>query len=336
MSSAVIVGFGLVSPLGLGATEHAFYLRASVGAPPPPAFETADGRPVRARHCGFLGASLGMAERLSRMAEIAAHQALSPWEAASQAGPFALAFVAPRRAGILAADVAEARSHAARRCGASVVQTWVDAAGAFAALEQAGVWLSDGSASAVLLMGVDSFIHPDALAEDLEHGDSPWCPRRPPASEGAAALLLTRPERARALGLSGARVRGSGTAVGKGTDEDDAILDGAAMTALLRGLPARRIDLVAGQEKVDDLRQRDWHLARAREASRFAEEAEAVTLEDETGRLGAAAGVACAAFGVGALQHGIFRGLSPTAHLVAWAISRDGTRGAALVQGGVG
>jgi hypothetical protein len=361
MSNMVIVGCGLVSPLGLSVTEHAFYFCASVGAPPPPAFETADGERVEARHCGFLGAlgggagqafgrpgslsaPLSVAERLSRLSEIAAHQALHRWQAAGGAGQAALAFVAPCRAGVPATAVAEARSTVARLCRAPLAQTFSDAAGAFAALEEARGWLAADRAQAVLILGVDSFVCPEALAEDLERAESPFCPRRPPPSEGAAAVLLVRAEQARALGLAGARVHASGTAIGRGNDEDDAILDGAAMTALLRALPARRIDLVVGQEKVDDLRARDWYLARARAGSRapisaargaspirFADDVEAVTLEDETGRLGAAAGVASLAFGAGALEHRIFRDLPSEACLLAWAISRDGTRGVALI-----
>ncbi|XXT15153.1 hypothetical protein WME94_33375 [Sorangium sp. So ce429] len=347
----VIVGHGLVSPLGLSAAEHAFFVRASASAPVPPAFETADGKPVRARHCGFLGAALDMAERLSRMGEIAAHEALSPSEAAGGTGPLALAFVAPLRAGITPEAVVQTRSHLANRCRATLVQTWHDAAGAFAALEHARGWLSRGDVTAVLVVAVDSFMHADALRHDLSCSQSPFLPDRPTPGEGAAAVLLTRDDVCRAHALEGARVYGGGTALGRATDDDDVIIDGAAMTSLLCRLPERRIDLIVGQENVDELRARDWAIASARTArrgaggtgrpaptatagaGRFAEQLHAMTLEDHTGRLGAAAGVACLSFGVAALRHRIFRELSPTAHFVAWAISRDGTRGLALVEG---
>jgi len=378
---SVIVGQGLVSPLGLGATEHALFVRASVGAPPPPAFETEGGKRVRANHCGFLGAfggsaghtgialkttgaELEIAERLFRMVEIATHQALTPWEAAFGAGsftagsrvggsfaagspvggssstgspvggPLALAFVAPRRAGITSEAVAETCSRVAKHCQASLVQTWHDAAGAFDALKQASAWLSGGEAAAVLIAGVDSFAHPEALEEDLASAESAFCPSRPPPSEGAAAILVTRDDVCRAYALEGARVLECGTSMGHGNDDDDVILDGVAMTSLLRALPERQIEFVAGQEKVDDLRARDWAIASARMARRFAGELHAINLENETGRLGAAAGVASLSFGVAALRHGIYRALSPTAHFVVWAISRDGTRGLSLLQGG--
>jgi hypothetical protein len=332
----MIAGQGLVSPLGLGATEHALFVRASVGAQPPPAFETADGKRMRAKHCGFLGALLGslfITERLSRMAEIAAHQALAPWEAVAETGPVALAFVAPRRPGITPEAVAATRSRVAKRARASRVETWLDAAGAFAALEQACAWLAAGDVMAVLVLGVDSFAHPAALEDDLTCAESTFCPSRPPPAEGAAAVLLVREDACRAHALVGARVLGCGTAVGRGNDDDDVIQDGLAMTGLVHALPERRIDLVSGQAKVDDLRAQDWHIASARMARRFATELQAITLENETGRLGAAAGVASMAFGVAALRHGVFRDLAPTAHLVAWAISRDGTRGLTLLQG---
>ncbi len=337
----VIVGSGLVSPLGLGVAEHAFFLRASVGAPPPPGFETAEGERIDAWHCGFLGLSLPMADRLSRLVEIAARQALSPWEAAraatgAQGTPsIGLAFVGPRRAGIHERDASAARSSAARRAGAQIADTLPGAAGAFAALAQARSWLSSGRYSAVLIVGVDSFAHPDALAEEAERKESYWCPRSPPPSEGAAAVLIANSDD---VPLETRReapiVLGAATAMGRGNDEDDAILDGVAMTSVLRELPGRGFDLVVGQEKVDDLRARDFDIARARTASRFREGVEAATLEDETGRLGAAAGVAAIAYASGLLRHRIFPRVGPGACALAWAISADGTRGAALLQGG--
>ena len=351
MGNPIIAGAGLVTPLGLGAIEHAFYIRAAVAAPAPAGFETGDGERIDALHCGFLGATSPLPERLARLSELAAHQALAPWEAAGGAGGLALAFVAPSRpvgtpaiarpspvawespSAISDELSAQARERIARRTKASLVQTWTGAAGAFAAIAQARMWLDAGQAAAVLVIAADSYAGAEALEGFLERRDSPFCPRTPPAAEGAAALLLTSRERARALGLDGAEVLASATARGEGNDDDDAILDGRALTGLIEALPGGRIDLVSGQELTDDLRTRDWFLAYARTGHRFADPAALVSLEEEIGCMGAAAGVAALAYGAALLRHRSFPGLAGDATLLAWAISRDGTRGVAIARG---
>ena len=334
MADPIILGTGLITPLGLGVAEHAFYARASVAAPPPAAFEKKDGERIEVLHCGFLGASLAMGERLSRLAELALHQTLVSWSLAGGPSGVALAFIGPSRAGVDPAAVAAARDRAAKRVNATVVQTWTGAAGAFSALAQARVWLDGGEIPAVLVVAVDSYISVEALSDFLEREDSVFCPRTKPPAEGAAALLLTTRERARAFGLEGASVLATGTALGQGNDDDDAILDGRALTSLVESLPVARIDLVTGQELVDDLRTRDWFLAYARTGKKFVDPATLVTLEEETGRLGAAAGLAALVFGVGQLRHHIHPGCAPDATFLAWAISPDGTRGVALARGG--
>ena len=334
MLTPIIVGTGLVSPLGVGVVEHAFYFRAAVAAPPPAAFETEDGERIDAVHCGFLGAASPMVERLWRLAEIAIHEALAPWEAARGPGHLALAFVAPSRPAIDASAVAEVHALAARRARAALTGTWVGAAGAFAALAEVRTWLAEGRAPAVLLLAVDSHISAAALSDFFEREDSVFCARTPPPAEGAAALLFTTPESARALGLRGPRLVASGARMGQGHDDDEVILDGRALTSLVESMPAPPFALVTGQGLVDDLRTRDWCLAYARTGARFVQPATLVTLEEETGRLGAAAGAAALAFGVGVLQHGILEGLACDATCLAWAISGDGTRGTALLRGG--
>lgn len=333
MSDLSIASAGLVSPLGIGVAQHVFFARAGAFVPPPPAFETAGGERVDALHCGFLGARLAMAERLVRLVEIAAEEALARWEALAPAGRIAVALVAPRRAGIDEGALRAAEGALARRCRAPIALTWYGEASAFAALAQVRAWLDADAASAALLVGVDSFASTDGLAEDRRRAQSPFCPPALPPSEGAAAVMLARADRARALRAEAARVVFAGTAAGQGTDDDDEILDGAAMTGLLRALPPLRIALVVGQEHVDDLRAREWHLASARAAPRFMPELRAETLERDTGRLGSAAGVAQLAYGVGLLRHRAAREVPPDAAFLAWAVSRDGLRGAALLQG---
>lgn len=333
MMHAVIAGSGLVTPLALGVLAHVLYERASVAAPARPPFVDSRGRRVRVRCVGSLGAAMPMRERLTRLALAAAEEALAPWEAALPGRPAALAFVAPARPGIDDKDAGAVFATLAKRARAQGAQSWTGAAGAFAALAEACRWLEDGLAEAVLVVAVDSFVSPEALLHDRDRAESDFAPLRAAPGEGAAALLLIREDRIRALGLGGPRILTSRALRGVGTDDDDAILDGIAMTTLLRDLPPALIDLAVGQRGVDALRSRDWHLATARNARRFSEGLEAFTPEDDTGRLGAAAGLSAVVHAAGALEHRMFPTLKANASAVTWAISSDGTRGVALLEG---
>jgi hypothetical protein len=119
-------------------------------------------------------------------------------------------------------------------------------------------------------------------------------------------------------------------ALGRATDDDDEPIDGAAMTGLLRRMPARGpICGVFGQSTAGLLRLRDWQYAGARCADRFSPEVFDLCLEGQMGALGAAAGVANLAFAFAMFRHGAAPAPAP-APFVCWAISRDGTRGMAL------
>ena len=328
-----IASASLVSPAGLGLVEHAFFGRASVSLPAPQAFETEGGERVQALHCGFLGAALPMAERLSRLAEIAAHQALAPWEVFEPECRFGLLFVAPRRAGVDDACVEPLRAALVKRCRAPAIQVLSGAAGAFAALGIAERWLADGTAHAALIVAVDSMISTEALTEERRCAPSDFAPLPLPASEGAAAVLVVRHEDARARRVEGPRVLAAAIATGQGSDADDEIVDGLALTSLLRALPNKAFSLVVGQSYVDDLRTRDFQLAAARVARRFTDDVTNETVERLTGRLGAAAGVAQLAHGTALMRHGTVRGVRPDATCLAWAIGAEGLRGVALLEG---
>lgn len=327
-----IVAASLVSPAGQNLAEHAFFARAGVLGPTPQAFETHAGSRVDAMYCGFLGAELSIPERLERLATLSAQEALEPWDEVEPGARIGLILVSS--ASLVETDaIAPARHTLATRCRAPAVKTLVGAAGAFAALGLAARWLDEAIAQAVLVLGVDSHIAPEALTRDRLRSAGPFCALPLPASEGAAAVLVARPTDARARRLEAARMLGAGTARGQGHDDDDEIVDGVALTGLIRGFPDRRVELVVGQSYVDELRTREFQLASARTARRFAETLSNETLERHTGRLGAAVGVAQLAYGMAVLRHGTIRDVPFDATFLAWAIGSDGTRGAALVEG---
>jgi hypothetical protein len=144
------------------------------------------------------------------------------------------------------------------------------------------------------------------------------------------------PDEARRAGLGHdlGTIEGLAGADGRSTDEDDEPVDGTALCAVMRALPSRGpIVAVLGQGEVDELRHREWHLASARVADRFSPALTAASLERLTGRVGAAAGLMSVVHGLALCRHRAeapgHRGLP----WLAWAISPDGRRAAALAQG---
>ncbi|WP_437598299.1 hypothetical protein WMF28_36945 [Sorangium sp. So ce590] len=324
--SLSVLGLGLISPAGASARDHVFFPRAGAPPPPPSPFIGPDGRRIAARYCPWMRPSQADASRLLALARGAAAEALAALpEGAAAAVPRFLVTPAPRP-GLpeeALSEMARAFSPSARR--------FTGAAGAFAALAQVAELLASRAIDAALLVGVDAFAGLDALAERQRRPPSPWLLTPPPPSEGAGALLVASAEQASRWGAARlGEIVASRHAPGRATDEDDDPVDAAAMTALLRGLPAAGpIQAVFGQGRVDALRCREWQFTTARCSERFSASYFDRCLEVEVGELGAAAGVMSLACAFAAFRHGT---TPPDAgrSFVAWAISRDGTRGIAL------
>jgi hypothetical protein len=333
--SLAVVGAGLVSPGGITPRDHAFFLPPGVLAPGPSPFVKADHARIDVRYCSWLGARLPIAERLVRMAQAAVHEACSSCGDALEGQEVPLFVCASRpRPGLGEADhrtLVDALRLQLRARDASSV--W-GAAGAFAAVREARARIT-GGARAAMVVAADSHVHVDAVAEDTARAPSWWALERQPLSEGAAALLLTdvRIASQRRMPVLGIIVE-SQVARGTSTDDDDEIVDGAAMTTALRALPGTgKVEAIFGQYMLDNLRHREWIFAEARNAARFDPEYVNATIETRLGRLGAAAGLFNLTYGIAALHHDTMeRELAVGASLLAWAISRDGTRGIALVR----
>ncbi|WP_437619684.1 hypothetical protein [Sorangium sp. So ce1151] len=321
-----VLGLGLISPAGASARDHVFFLRAGAPPPPPSPFLGPDGRRIDARHCPWMKPRNADADRLLALARSAAAEALAALpRGAAAAVPLFLVTPAPRP------GLPEEALAGLARGLAPAAQRFTGAAGAFAALAQIAERFASRTIGAALLVGVDSFAGLDALAERQERPPSPWLLAPPPPSEGAGAVLLASPEQASRFGLAAlGEIVASRCVPGRATDEDDEPVDAAAMTALFQGLPASRpVQAVFGQGRVDALRCREWEWTAARSADRLASSYFGPCLEAEVGALGAAAGAMNLAYAFASFRHGA---APPDAAscFVAWAISRDGTRGIAL------
>ncbi|MEJ7732130.1 MAG: hypothetical protein WKG00_23330 [Polyangiaceae bacterium] len=120
---------------------------------------------------------------------------------------------------------------------------------------------------------------------------------------------------------------------GSGSDHDEAIVDGQAMTALLERVapPApMRVVRAYGQARVDDLRLSDWTYACARQVSRLHERIANLCVEAFVGRTGGAAGLVQVAYAIARERAAArFARFAPAGagRVLCWAISADGTRG---------
>lgn len=335
-----IVGTGLVSPIGLTPLQHACSPRAGIGLHPASAFVGADGEPVRVHHCPWLGAKLPVAERLAALASNAldsASERLSSIPDLDASNTTLLLCLGASRPGLTESDRQGAADLIARATSAPLRRVLTGAASFFAAIVEADRLIEAGEVRAVVLVAADSFVSLDAIRAELEAAPSAWVREPPPPSEAVAAIVVMKGTDARELGVSLATIHDAGVLLGAGSDEDDEVVDGSALSALLDRVPSGTgpIARVYGQDQVDRLRLTEWTCAAARQAERFHPQMTIECIESRTGRVGAAAGATHLVYGVAAERHHAARehpaGVGPC---MAWAASRDGTRGACAATAG--
>jgi hypothetical protein len=335
MTPLAIVATGMVSPLGLTPEEHAFFARAEVGPAAPGAFVDAEGETMNVAYCPWLGARLPIAQRLAALGTAALASVLAALPEGAAVALFAC--TAAPRAGLAEADRVAAEEALCEAATATATRATGEA-GFFYALAQAATLLEKGSVRFAAVVAADSLIAPPLLADWQRIATTPWESNLPRPAEGAAAVLLTLPVEARRRGLEViATLRHSACLRGESHDDNDAIVDGAALTALLRGVP-RGIGAVFGQQRLDGLRRREWAIASARVAQAFRQDCVFVSIEHAIGCLGAAAGAMNLVHGIAVHRHrawpieegaGLPDGRSP---FLTWAVSRDGTRGLCAVS----
>ncbi len=343
MTALAVIGMGLVSPLGRTPSEHALFLRADVGPPAPGAFLDAKGETIAVSYCPWIDAERPVADRLRALGLLALAEALRPLgaergERKVRTPPRLLVASSAPRLGLEECDRAALEEAVSVHGEEQSSVRLTGEAGFFRGLTLAGNILERGDARMVAIVAADTFVTSAYLAEAGRRAEMPWDADLPPPSEGAAAILLATPATAREERLDVlATIRHAATATGGATDDNDAVIDGAAMTSLLRGLPELGLAVGAafGQHGVGSLRRREWEMAAARSARIFDPTCAFTCLETKLGTLGAAAGAAN--FVHAATVHRLAawswsEGKRHDAPFVAWAISPDGTRGLALAK----
>jgi hypothetical protein len=334
-----VLGLGLVSCVATTALGHVFFPRADAPPPWPSPFVGADDRPIDASYAPWAGPLTDLGKRIVALACIAADEALAPIEAVPSLdldrSRIQLFVCLPVATDALPEETLAAIAAAiGRHVKAHAVQRFAGAAGAFQAIDRFARMSASNEATAAILVGADSSISEGAIAARVITPPSPFLPRPVGPGEGAGALLLTTSALASRWRVAPiGELTESRSLRGRSTDDDDEVVDGATMTALVADLPrtTKPIASVFGQTRVDVLRVREWESTVARHAPRFDSSYYGPNLEVETGRVGAAAGMMNVAFAIASLRHGTtpIEATAP-APFAAWAISRDGTRGIGL------
>jgi hypothetical protein len=325
-----IIGTGLVSPVGLTPLHHASFLRAGLGLHPASAFVGSDGATVHVFHCPWLGAKRSVAERLGALGVHALREAIEPLKRVPLLKPEDAALfvcVSRPRPGLTDADRQSAVKALTDATMIPLRQVFTGAASFFGALGVAGNFVSTGRVRAAVVVAVDSFVSLEAVRVELNTPPSAWFREPPPLSEAAAAVVLMKGPEARELALSLGTVHYASALKGQGNDDDDDLVDGATLQALFNQVPDLGAPLVRayGQDEVDRLRHTEWTCASARTTARFDRVVTTACVERWTGRVGSAAGAMQLVYALAAERHHAMQaGAGP---FVAWAISRDGTRG---------
>ncbi len=326
-----IVATGLVSPFGTNPTQHVFFLRAQQPAPAPSPFVNKDDEPIYVAYCPWIGARASEIDRMTQMAiDATADLPLASFDRRTAA---VLLCLPAARPGFTADDAVEVERRLQVQLGVSTIERFVGDAGTFAALRRARDMLAHDDGRVVLLVAVDTSISVAALASALAAPRAPWHVSEPRFAEAAAAMVVCTERLARERGLATEGfVDDVAITIGTPTDDNDEPVDGDAFTKLLRGL--RRgapFSLAYGQYGVGPLRTREWDLVSARAYSLFSPECMFPSVELEIGRVGAASGAMSIVMGLAEARHGA-RGEQATSQpFLAWAISRDGVRGAARI-----
>lgn len=328
-----VVGLGLVSPLGLTPRDHVFFIRAEGGLCTARAFVDAEGEPLDVLHCQWLDPALPLGERLLALSRQALSEAAEPlWSAGTVGGRLkGLGFCARPYEALPQGEEQHFLAQLSEALPLSLSPPLLYGAAAFfKGLERAQQLLQQGE-PAVALWAADSHCSAAVLERRLRRYRD-W--ERTPSflAEAAAAVVVTLRGRERGLPSLG-HISFAGAEMDRANDDNEAIVDGAAMTKLVRQAAASGITQSFGPHNVDSLRSNSWGYAVTRSSGRFDELLRQVCVEDDLGLVGAAAGAVHLCYGLAVELHQAAPDDLAKGPFAAWAISRDGLNGLAIGKG---
>ena len=304
-----IAGMGLVSPMALTAEQHVAFARADATMATTGAFLGPDGDPLDALYCAWIDPRADQVTRLTELAARAINDAVG--HAASRV-PTVLITAHPRA--FDTADVPAAVTDALADQPLTVAARLRGSAAVAEALTIANKLTRQHER--VLVLAVDTFITPSALAERVEQA-SEWLPSAPPWSEAAAAMCVSsQPSEPHAP-----RITWCGSGMASSCDDNDEPVDGRALTALLRQ-SATLLPHSHGPSAVDSLREHSWRIAAARCHDLLGVDHEEHSIESRAGIWGAASGVGNLVMALAQCP----------ARAAAWSVSADGLRSLCITE----
>lgn len=336
-----IVAMGGRSPVGLRATASAAAVRAGINRFRELPFVTLEGEPMIAATDGRLDARLEGAERLVSLGQSVLDELVRALGSSTPfRGPLTVRIALPEpRPGLPEPDLSTTTSALTSHLRAQGMQPRIEPptlghAGVSTAIERALREAEQGVEALTLVLGVDSYYHPETwawLEQDRRFGPESRGGIVP--GEGAGGLLLASPRLRQQLGLPClARIGGVGLAHEPLGPDSETGSFGEGMTRAIRGalagstLPGDAVSTVYADITGERHRSEEWGFVAMRIPSAFttlAYEAPA----DCWGDVGAASGALCATLAVQSWARGYARG--PRA-LVLTA-SPSGPRGAILL-----
>jgi hypothetical protein len=243
-----------------------------------------------------------MPERLGAMARLALEDARRPL--GDRGKQLLFLCTSPAREGVSGEDLSALENAVALAPPGRPIRR-AGAASFFSALEEAGNRLG-GDVTSVAILAVDSSVSIRALTAHRELDESPFRRGGPfPAEAAAPVVVMKAGDAARQKIDVLGTVSAAAVAPSSSHDDNDVIVDGAALTSLLRAPGSvSGIGRVFGQHNVDSLRHLEWTYAAARNARLFRPEPLFTCVEDELGAVGAAAGALHFVYGLAVDRHG--------------------------------
>lgn len=351
--SLTVMGVGLVTPAGADLKESVFVYETGTFDVPPSPYQQVPPAPYLASHeeelgeepddlrvdvrcCPWLGHRYSLFDRLCSMALTAAREALVLRTPQGQR-PFQgrlhlMTIVSSSRPDFGPDQQNQLQAYLRQELGPVDSSLSTGDAAVFECLKRAEALFAQGGVDAVLLVAADSFISLSAAAGRVQFPGSPWAPLLPPLGEGAAALLLTHPHRAREFGTQLADITGAGFLEGRARHDNEELIDGLPLTWLLAQVGTKGAHVAAyGPHGSSSLGRREWDLALVRNRRVLLDDSPVFCLEERLGLLGAAATTVSLAFAIGSYYYGAvsFDGVAEgsLAPIFVWGLGEDSRRG---------
>jgi hypothetical protein len=191
-----IVGSGLVSPFGLDAREHAFFVPALLPPPTGSPFKGPKDKPLQVEHCPWIGTAEPVATRMVLLAQRAVRDALAPLRDRDTGNLGVLLCTDRPRPGLSEVDVRQFEDELSRLVRPAFLARAWGSAGAFLELAAAEEQARRARAQGLLVVAVDSLVSAEYLTRFMERPPPVWLGWPPDDSSHLTGTLKFGPNKA--------------------------------------------------------------------------------------------------------------------------------------------